>query len=186
MEVRRRRAPGHQAGPPGGELTSASGKRGRPPAWRLACYAFVLAAGLPLAWRAGRPADPAVDIAALLGSTASVPGQSSYRSGGAALFLTGDRGWTLSLYTGTTPRFEADFVVVRRFDGVLTVDLILDPRAAGHVAAAARTAMPEVRLAGQAALEFLARAQLDVHPFDALVGRSDVARAHTAPATSAR
>lgn len=127
----------------------------------------------------GRPNDPAVDIAALVEATRT-PGRSSYRSDGACLFLAGEHGWTLSVYTGSAPRYQADFLVVRRQDGALSVDLISDPRAAGHVATTSRTAMPEVHLAGQAAVEYLARVDLSVIPFDALVGRAAVARADVA------
>jgi hypothetical protein len=139
---------------------------------------------LPIAWRSGRPADPAVDIAGVL-TAAAAPGRTTYRSGAASLFLNGGRGWTLSVYTGAAARFEADFVVVRRFDGVLTVDLLLDPRAAGHVSAEEFTGMPELRLAGPEAVAYLARVGIAPASFDAVAGRSDVARAGTAATTSA-
>ncbi len=178
MEVRRPEPPGHQAGPPGGELTIPAGKRRGPPRSRLACYAIALAVALPLAWRSGRPNDPAVDIAALV-EVAATGSRSSFRSGGASLFVT-SHGWTLSVYTGAARRYEADFLVVRRQDGALSVDLITDPQAAGHVATARRTAMPEVHLAGRAAAEYLAKVELEVDPFDALAGRSGIARADAA------
>lgn len=189
MEVRRRRTPGHQAGPAGGELTSTGGTTDAPrprrkvPALRLALYALLLAAGLPAALWSGRPNDPTVDIAALVEATRT-PGPSSYRSEGASLFLAGEHGWTLCVYTGSAPRYRADFLVVRRQEGVLSVELITDPRAAGHVATAPQTAMTEVHLAGQAAVEYLARVELSVAPFDALVGRAAVARADVAAPAS--
>lgn len=134
---------------------------------------------------ATRPSDPAVDLAALA-ATAAQPGRVAYRSGGASLLLTPGHGWTLSVYTGTAPRYRADFLIVRRHDGTLSVDLVTDPRAAGHVATEERTAMPEVHLAGQAALDYLARVELVVTPFDALAGRSEVARAVVAAPGSSR
>ncbi len=137
---------------------------------------------LPLAWRSGRPNDPTIDIADLVVATATTGPSSSYRSGGASLLLTG-HGWTLSVYTGAAPRYQADFLVVRRVDGALSLDLITDPRARGHVAMQ-RTPMPEVHLAGQAAAEYLARVELVVTPFDTLVGRSDIARADVAASVS--
>lgn len=185
MEVRRRRPPGHQAGPAGGELTSpgattdAPRPRRKVPATRLALYALLLAAGLPAALWSGRPNDPAVDIAALV-EAARTPGRTNFRSDGASLFLAGEHGWTLSVYTGSAPRYQADFLVVRRQGGALSVDLISDPQASGHVAVAPQTAMPEVHLAGQAAVEYLARVELSVAPFDALMGRAAVARAGVA------
>lgn len=146
---------------------------------RLALYALLLAAGLPAALRSGRPNDPTVDIAGLVEATRT-PGRTNFRSDGASLFLSSEHGWTLSVYTGSAPRYQADFVVVRRMDGALSVDLISDPRASGHVATAPRTAMPEVHLTGQAAVEYLARVELSVAPFDALVGRAAIARADVA------
>lgn len=151
-------------------MTPAEGKRpatrraSRP---RLALYAGVLAVGAPVSQWASTPPRPRAAALAAVEALRADEGAPLARADTATLLAIPGRGWTLSVWAGNDAAFDADFLVVRRIDDGLQVDLLRDvapdPRGGGE--------LPERRLTGAEALAYLARVGIDPTPIDALVHR---------------
>jgi hypothetical protein len=107
--------------------------------------------------------SPQRDLDGLVATITAVDGERRFfRHEAAVIGFHAHRGWTLTLYVGDTSRFApADFLVLRRLDGVLDGELLTNGDAA-------QQSMRAVRLEGASLDAYLATCGLDLSGLDAL------------------